>query len=171
MADPKDNSKNPFKTFLDNLSDKSRGFAQNFIKEKDELITKFKEVTTPKSGEVKGFGKSDKEAIGTQTEGHFIEESEHQGDYLSNLMKISQLSQELSLKNEYLSTAETKISSLKSELQNAKSDIVNLSELATLHKENSKKVAEEFSKSATHMSFLEVENAMLKHQTQRLLKK
>ena len=164
----KDGAKNPFRDFLDNLSDRSRGIAKNIIKERDGLITKIHSVTTPRHKTI--MVDSD-----VQTD-YELMVNDKQGNYMDDVMKISQLSQELSKQNKYLTTAEDKISELQTQLSEANDKINDmndrirhLDDMVAAHRENDKKVAEDIAQNASRMSFLEVENGILNHEKQRIL--
>lgn len=163
----KKESNNPFKHFIENISDRSRDFANTVMKEKDEIIAKLNK------------GKNDPESQTKDIRNYTIKEEtaeDHQTqDYLGDMIKISQLSQELTKKTEYLEKAETKIISLKSELNNIKITLSNreskCKELeAKLESQRSaeKDLNQEISDLKTHINFLQLENTIFNQQRQKL---
>ena len=86
--------------FLNNIGDKSWEFA-NSVKDKADIFSK--KSTIDNNDNVQ---KKETVNIEVQTE-------EHRDDYMTNMLKISQLSAELSQKDEYLGKSETKIIQLK----------------------------------------------------------
>lgn len=163
----KKESSNPFKHFIENISDKSREIANTVIKEKDEILAKLNK------------GKNDLESQTKDIRNYTIKEEtteDHQTqDYLGDMIKISQLSQELTKKTEYLEKAETKIVTMKSELNNIK---ITLSNRESKCKElegrlQSQKLTEnelnqQITDLKTHINFLQLENTIFNQQRQKL---
>ena len=176
-------SRNPFKDFFDNLGDKSKGFATSVMKERDEIFAKFQaskdlENTSPRSAIVDPRKPRYTEK---QVQTEKIEEKspvqEPSSDYLSDIMKVSQLSEELTKKNEYLEKASSKITKLKTEIIDFQSQVKSLScEVLTLkdvvanYKEREDESAQEITDINNHVNFLQLENGMLLKHKQKFLK-
>jgi chromosome segregation ATPase len=169
-------SRNPFKDFLDNLGDKSKGFADSVRKERDELIAKFKaikgneEMTT----NLMEHREEQKKNAEVQTENE--ESKEENSDYLADVMKISQLSEELTKKNEYLEKSENKIVKLKEEISEYKDQIKNLNKETSILNDVVKKLKEkeehfiqEITDINNKVNFLQLENNMHVQQKQKFL--
>lgn len=91
-------------------------------------------------------------------------------------MKISQLSQELTSKNEYLEKSEAKIVSLKSDLNDSRqqikdltSEVSKLKESLQFFKDREANLAQQLSDINHHTNFLQLENSMLIQQRDKLL--
>lgn len=149
------------------------------IKERDELLAKFhnskgEQVKTPNSAPLSNI-ETTLLAKETQTD-EVAEEHTQSNDYLSDVMKISQLSQELTKKNEYLEKSETKIVQLKSDLSDSRQQIKDLNgEITKLRdsvegfRQREDKFVQEITDSNNHINFLQLENTMLVKEKQKIL--
>jgi chromosome segregation ATPase len=169
VNEDKKESTNPFKDFIENISDKSRELANTVIKERDEIFAKLNRK-----------GKIDAENQNKDIKDYTIKQEaadDHSTqDYLGDVMKISQLSQELTRKTEYLEKAESKIISIKSELNNLKITLSNrenkckeLEGKVESHKSTEKDLNQQITDLNNHINFLQLENTMFSQQRQKLL--
>lgn len=169
-------SRNPFRDFLDNLGDKGKGFADSVRKEKDELLAKLKSIKSHEEIPLSSLvhKEVDKKHTEVQTEDNGTKEED--SDYLADVMKISQLSEELTRKNEYLEKSENKIVNLKEEISEYKDQIKNLTkEISELNdvvrklKEKEEHFIQEITDINNKVNFLQLENNMHVQQKQKFL--
>ncbi|CAI2385371.1 unnamed protein product [Moneuplotes crassus] len=108
----------------------------------------------------------------TQTE---TEEDDHESDYLGGMMKISQLSQELTQKNDYLEKSENIILQLKKEVKTQKEELSNHNSIVSTLKEeiitlkaDRDDLNSQMAEYKNNNSFLELENKMLSEQKAKI---